>query len=1069
MRRFSGIRRGGSLLPSLLFALVLAQGHAGAQEMADSGPLSVRLFDYGETGPFHPGTLETVPYITYSFADVRQTNALYVQSPRSGSWSPLRPPPHYTIRRWTTEQGLPGNKVMALCQTGDGYLWVGTERGVARFDGVQFTAFHPTDPLLRNYDGPVRSLYESEDGRLWIGTDGGLLCLDRDGKFLAVPGQEAVRNRRIYSLTPRARGGFWIATDQGLARWDGATLEWTTFTRARKAFGAAETGSGSLWVGTGQGLYEYYPDTGAIALLFDDKHFNPTKGFPVRGLFRDRKQRWWIGTGYTTYRMETNDSQPHLVEGMYYGERKDPINAHFSEDFLGNVWASSSKGSGHIVRFADDGDSVVRFDVRAVSAPTHCILADREGGIWAGAQDGLIQIRRRPFATVGFRVFGGDPLAVAPSQDGDVWLGGTGGFIQWSGREVTVFSTQRIPNRRPIILVAPGGNVWASYPSGGLLPLSPLKVALEQRGPNPQFSEMGVLLAACPGREHAMWLTTTNGIYCMRGEDKPRLVFELHGEQTDAMLEAADGSLWIGTAAGELLRFNKNLLERFGRDQHVQFGPITALCQSEDGRLWIGTRNGLKRFSDGQFAEFGPESGLPPGAIHGILEDQFGRLWINQDETISRVAVAELEDWHRDRSRVPAIARFGAEDGIETLKGVPGPQSCAKSSDGRLWFTKQSGWVVVDPAECPPSVPAPDVFLEQLKADGVPVPLGLAGHLSPGQGRLLEISFTATSLADPAKVRIQYRLDGRDTVWREAGLPRKATYTQLPPGAYRFRVRARNHEGRWSEKETVLALAIAPYFWQTRPFLLLSALAAGLSGGTLWKWQRWRTQRLLEEKSRQSVESERARIARNVHDHLGAALAEAALNCESGDSFDRSFKNPLDELNELVWLLNPEKDNLTNLAAFLSEYAARFLSAAGIRLEMNLPSHVPPVPIPDIFRQEVAAMFKEALRNVVEHARATSVQVSVAITHRQFAMTVRDDGCGFDPAECRSAPAGIVGGNGLRNFEERARALRGSCEIQSAPGKGTVVRFIFPLPRVRTTGRNRRALWPFLRKANCDS
>jgi signal transduction histidine kinase len=417
----------------------------------------------------------------------------------------------------------------------------------------------------------------------------------------------------------------------------------------------------------------------------------------------------------------------------------------------------------------------------------------------------------------------------------------------------------------------------------------------------------------------------------------------------------------------------------------------------------------------------------------------------------------ELDAWIQDRSRLPAVADFGITDGLLNAEGSDGSQpSVVKGTDGRLWFPTRGGLAVVDPAHCPSNVPPPHVLIEDVVFDGETVKADAPLKMGPGRGRHLDIRFTATSLHSPERVRLQYQLEGYDSGWRESGSVRLASYANLLPGEYRFLVRARNHEGRWSERDAGFYFRLAPHFWQTWPFYSLCGLTgAGLIGCFLVVRLRKLHRRLESERVR-DLELERRRIARDMHDHLGAQLAGIALASGANESAHQRVRESLRELNDLIWAVHPDNDTLPSLADFIANFAGRYLGAGGIELELDLPEQIPAARIPSRVRHELAAMFKEALRNVTQHAHAKRVVVRLRIEGGLVVLCVRDDGQGFDTEarglstarseNTRDAPLS-ASDNGLYNFHLRSESLGGKCRITSCLGGGTEVEFIVPLER----------------------
>lgn len=572
-------------------------------------------------------------------------------------------------------------------------------------------------------------------------------------------------------------------------------------------------------------------------------------------------------------------------------------------------------------------------------------------------------------------------------------------------------------------------------------------------------------------RDGRLWLGTQSGLYFVTNSRNLQRVEHSSLLNVQAVLEARSGGLWIGTGDGALFRYGSEGVRKVDISPDMPPRSIVSLHESSDGSLWLGTDSGLRRYAAGWLVTFGPDSGVPQRTIHGLLEDEFGRLWINHDGGVSRTALLDLEAWLRDKSHAPVVSHFGSADGILNLEGVVGSPSCAKTADGRLWFAKKGGLIVVDPAECPADGPVPQVWIEGLEANGT-IPISRdASVLPPGSGRQIEILFTATSLHSPERVEVFYQLEGHDASWRSAGLARRASYSNLRPGTYRFRVKARNHEGRWSEREALLGIIIQPFLWQTWGFRIDCGLALIVGVGGVFQWRLQRQRRQLLQQQDGAIQDQRNQIARDLHDHVGARLAEASFATKQSENPVSDSRSALSELKDLVWSVHPENDTLSSLGEFITDFSSRFLTAAGLKFDLDVPLDLPPIAISGCQRNEVAAMFKEALRNIVQHARATRVNIQMRVEGNLLIVRVGDDGCGFAPALGVRPSGGSVcvnaelqatvspSGNGLCNFHARCADLGGSCRIESATGLGTRVEFTIPLDRKSPTKPKRWFRW----------
>ncbi|MBX3744563.1 MAG: hypothetical protein KF833_04580 [Verrucomicrobiae bacterium] len=989
--------------------------------------------------------------------------------PRAGS-PPARPQPRYVIDRWNVEGGLPAHRILSLLQTRDGFLWMGKVRALVRFDGVRFTTFDAGNtPELRDHRSIGRCLYEDPEGRLWIGTGNGVLCR-AGGQFVRFPGDMELQGEAINAIAGRAAGGFWIGADRGLGLWEGDGVQWMEIPGVSRVLSLAEAADGRVWLGT-PGSVTYY-DTASRQVLRAWTHSDlRTRAAPidVLGLLLDRRQRLWIASTHGIALLNSPDASPVRLD-----IREVRTSIGLAEDGQGNIWATNGSDYvdhlGSLFRLVEEQGRILPVPVGPMMGIKLCIWVDRDGAVWAGGWDGLARVRALPFAVLSFdgpSTRGHFSLAEDPA--GALWLGGLYFFGRWSGQELAILDTQRLFNVRtrllqyPLVLAGSSDGTWASHSSGGLFRLPLQSPESEPGDPFPRrFQELGELRALHASRSGGLWLGTSNRLFL--AADATRAVpmgdFEFPG--IHAFIEDRRTNLWIGTQGG-LYRLDptgriEGLTEPFDRGDTA----VIALHATEEGELWLGTRQGLQRFAMGEFARFGPESGLPQLAIHGILEDDSGRLWMSCDAGVVRVALDELRLWLREPARQPAVAIFGTADGVATLRGRVGAQTCIKGSDGRLWFSKDGSLVVVDPSECP-TAPPPQVHIESAIADGeilnlapfhsvadrLPRPEAARGaeaaiDLRSGQGRHLEFRFTATSLHSPERVLLRYRLDGHDPDWIEAGSVRRASYANLRPGRYRFRVQARNHEGRWSEDDAVVAFRLTPFLWESRPFYLTCGL--GLFGGTaaavIWRLRRQR--RRLDAERRHALETERARIARDLHDHLGSRLTAAAFT--GGTGVEHHVRESLGELGDLIWAVHPEHDTLPSLAGFIIDHASRFLGAAGLTLKADIPPDLPDVPVAVHLRRDVAGMFKEALRNVVQHAHATHVSIRLRVREGLLELSIEDNGCGFDGEPgVPSSGQSFVRGRGLRNLRTRCAELGGHCEIRSRPGCGVEVRLVVPM------------------------
>lgn len=1054
----------------------ISQEARPSQDQEEPVPFKLLHLAYGQDGQLRSGPgirdgliqtlyygnpIENFEYVTQLTLPAESVPNEKDASPSSKRIGPADlPSPQFQLDQWTTKDGLPANKVRAIYQTQNGYLWVGTESGLARFDGHRFVTYTESNsPALRADGSMGRAFYEDEQERLWIGTDRGLLCLAQS-EFIEFPDHESLSGIRINALVRRADGGFWIASDEGLVYWDGTSLRHLStpeLAEAGRILTLLDEGNGYLWIGSANGLLRFELSTQLVIR----KLFRPGIDFNegeqkigVFGLLKDGSERLWIGTNRIgVWRLDPSKSVPVKfqsdLEQVFEG--RFPKHARFAEDDRGNVWATAGGMVGGVLRFSGEfqGDEVPLYKEKI--GETFAVFRCREGAVWIAGREGLFRIRAVPFATFGFDGIGGRETIryVSEGKNGAIWFGSRRFFGQWQGSEILlfdIFALQPSP-ATSALYSSPQGPVWAGFPSGGIFALpehinSP-RIYSQAR---PRFSQIGEIQAMAPSNKGGLWLGTRNGVYEMTAKKELNPLREFSGFDISTVCEDDSGRVWAGTSQSGVLRSEQGQIKTYTTDDGLFSNYVSTVCAGADDMMWIGTQAGLSCIRDGKVTSFGIDSGLPQRMIDGIVEDKLGSVWLSHDAGISRVSIQELIEWSRDSTQLPAVAEYDGEDGMLSVQSSgSSSRSCIRSCDGKLWFAKRGGLIVVEPASLHPAAPSPHVIIEEFTANGESFNLETDVNLPPGSAKEVAIKFTTTSLHSPDKIKIQYQLLGHDSGWREAEYVRRAIYSNLRPGEYSFRVRARNHEGRWSREDAALALSIAPYFWQTWIFRIGSGMSAivfasGLAGLRL-RHQRKR----LETERLEALQHERTRIARDIHDHLGAQLAESALSSGNGQQSHQLAKESLRELSDLIWSVDPQQDTLQSLIDFIGNFSSRYLSTTGLHLDLNLPQKISTATIDSRTRLEIAAAFKESLHNVVKHAQATHVSVAVECHSHSMRLFIRDNGCGFEIEKQQAQKSANGNGHGLGNLQIRASNLGGEFRIDSILGKGTNVEFVFPV------------------------
>jgi len=837
-------------------------------------------------------------------------------------------------------------------------------------------------------------------------------------------------------------------------------------------------GAGRICVGTEKEL-----------AVWDGKTFvnmTPTNGEPelaVRDVAVCRDGSFWVRTDKKLSRC-ANRSWLTEVQGWDGQFRPSPRSVKLFTDTLGGVWLLNyGDGLWHI----DRGGHVSRVDVQQglPNLLIECWCEDREGNIWVGMTDGgLACIRPRVFHAVwpAEGLQNKSARSVCEGAEDAMWFSTAGhNVLRWQKDKdkdpFTIFTPPAQPEEGAEITILPAGpgKLWVGTVRNGLW-------LLETNGFKRPFASADintVVRCLCLDRTGALWIGSEYGLF--RWDQGALKKFSAADGFSPAyvlsLAEDPAGDIWLGTAAGELRRWRAGKFESFrppdsagdpkmlpaAMESDLRRFPYSgalfgrerfwSLHFDRDGTLWIGSLGGgLLRFADGRFTRFTTHAGLPNDYVSQILEDDQNRLWLGTRAGIVRVAKSELARFGRDANSPLNFITYGRYDGLPTLECSGGNQpGCWKSRDGRLWFTtvKGAGWI--DPAALPFNRLPPPVQLEEVLVDGRqmtnnPVSPRPSGGRAPGQMRIaagrhyFEFKFTALSFTSPEKVKFKWRLKGLEAGWVKGGDRRAASYSFLPPGSYQFEVQACNNDGVWSEPRVVTSLTVLPFFWQTWWFTIAAVLflAAVLAAVYSVRIARLR-----------ALENLRLRIARDLHDEVGANLGTISLLSQMMEQTPSSTDatqvrsiaaQTVDTLRDIVWFIDPTHDRLSDLVARLHETARVMLPALEFQFEQA--GDFDSTNLSLAFRRNVPPLFKETLHNLLKHAHATKVEIAVSRRGDEFQFCVRDNGVGFDPGQRHA-------GNGLKNLRRRAAEIGGTVKIDSRSGAGTTVAFAVPITRTR--------------------
>ena len=969
------------------------------------------------------------------------------------------------FRSWGTAMGLPQNTVNAIMQTGDGYLWLGTRDGLARFDGVRFTVFGLSDGL-RSVE--IQTLFVDRTGTLWIGTSGGGLNYWSGGRIENVRLSElsAVADT-VNAFAEDAQGRLWIGTTAGLR-----ILEKGEFVQI-KALAALERAGiralqrdqrGAMWIATlSQGLYEFRD--GAVA---ESAGPAPQERIAAYCLLEDHDGNLWASIGNGTLL-----SRQH-GEWKSYTETNGLPFAYITslmQEADGTIWAGSLDDG--LYCFEAGRFSPLRKEQGLSANDVRSLSRDREGNVWVGTRTGGInRLSRRKLVSFGAAqgLTNDYTRSVAETADGTLWVGTIGGGL-YRGEAGKFRPVAPYFSSVESVLATSDGSLWWGASRGMFCWKGGNEIGSYTNKP---WLSSAAVTALCEDQQGSLWVGTSQGRlgHIEKGEFTEFPIRIARGAITGLAREK-DGSLWVGSTAGGLKRI------RLGSDSvfsltNLPSQAIRTLYLDDEDALWIGTAGGgLNCWRKDRLSTFTSRQGLGADSIVQIVEDDDRNLWLGCNRGILRVRKADLNDLSAGKLAFIHPRTFGINDGMPVEECSSGYFPAGlKTKAGLICISTVKGLVFLDPRRQESYNQPPAVLLEEVLVNGLvcaPQADSVGGKKAsdpvtappvrrftiPPGGREVELHYTGISFGSPEKLRFRYRLKPLDQDWVEADERRTAYYHNLTPGQYSFSVLAGNADGVWSEAGPSLAITLRPYFWESSWFLAASVLAGlGLLAGTVRLAERRRYKRRLELiKSQHAVERERLRISKDMHDDIGSILTQVTQLSELGQSggegqaakrFERigaQARAAVQSLDEIVWATNPKNDNLPRFAEYVCRVADEFFESSTVRCWQEVPTNLPNAPLRSDLRHNVFLAIKEAFNNVLKHSGAREVWLRMVLENDFVCISVEDDGCGFAPDQPPSA------GNGLENMKTRLAECGGRVELRSAPAQGVKIRFFFPLSK----------------------
>lgn len=986
--------------------------------------------------------------------------------PRAVSPYPA-PSAGYVHRVWTEADGLPTLEINDLIHTQDGLVWLATEAGVVRFDGRHFGRYDGSSfKAFRSSRGTC--LAEAADGALWIGTVDGLIR-HQAGRFDRFGLEDGLPDAHVTAVCVRTNGELWAGTVNGPARWIGDRFvpvrwEWPYARQANfRVLMLKEDDTGCLWFSDVSGARRWREEPGVFEPPLGDEGYvpwahdlirSPTGALhslgqehqvwdgemwvffwtlprpkPQAGMAVDREQRVW-------YALEDGRlaSYEEFAPGSYAFRRepRDRVRLLRAESG-GGFWIVSELGlelwRPASVRQLTTADGLVHGN-------TWTLWETRSAAIWVGTDNGLCRVR---LDAAGSQVQEAwlqnespyDKIrALHETSDGLLWVGTGGGLLSWDG---TAFRRQLLP--------------------GGY-----------------EGNKVRCLANDAEGR---LWVGADDGLHCRTGETWSTLTMLADSRLPDVRCLQLDrhGVLWAGTDGdGVFWIRDGRVITNFTAAAHgLSSDQVWTIHEAEEGDVWLATADGVTWYAQGRFHAFRQVQGLVDKAINAVVTDCRGDLWMSSDHGLGWVRRSAFADVAAGREAKLEGRRFGRVDGMpeDEANGQKSHPAILRDRHGRIWVPTTGGVAIVEPERALAGRPPLPPLIRSVSALGSMMAKCEAGWfvtspeaalqtddalptvvLPPGSGAVLSFDCVVSEPFAPDQTRLRYRLRGHSDAWLDDAGQAQAYFTRIKPGNYRFEALAADANGRWGTTPGALGIVVRPFFHQTRTFAALVSLGVLGTVGGLLLWRDRTMRRVQRAEAEARLLRERERIARDMHDDLGARMHEVLLLARQGTgatpgsgAAGRPLSAAVGEavrgLEETVWAVQPGKDNVAALVAQLTRCVREQAALSDLAFEADLPERIPEAQLPGARRQNLYLIVREALRNTLRHARARTVRLDVTRTDGWWTIRLEDDGQGFD------VDAAVAQGNGLGNMRQRAQDADADLRFESSPGAGVRVTLKF--------------------------
>lgn len=992
--------------------------------------------------------------LTISAAALIALQAAAIGSPLNGREGSMSFTGEFVASTWFGEGGLPHNSINDVVRDPRGFLWLGTQGGVARFDGRYFVEYPmPQEFALGHHN--IRSLAIEDENTVVVITGSGRLVRLRDGKYEMHPANQFINDIAAVDLAVDDGGALWIGTlTPTLMRWDGNKMEYFRspdgIDKRSSHFCVVPDGKNRTWIGSGDFL-GWYDKTGLHRCEpLSDTYIMAAK-LRTGGLwiasneklskFEDGK--WKIileGTDWPAAQVgiqdlyETSDGVLWVAtrrSGMYrlIDGRLTPLHLHhdrvesITEDIDNNVWLGTNGGG--LIRLKRKHHVLINTTVGMPRDVSSSVTEDETGALWfANQAGGVVRIKHGKTLVIPTTT-GEMPYAtnICADQRGTIWIGAPDGVYSTSVREPDhgwALERQNISanSNIQIIYCTRSGDVWISWRNGQLGRLR-----------NGQFRTF----------------TPEEGLPKLRIAG---IAERQSGNETD---------IWVASVYGRLFKLSKDgeHFEEQSLPAEAKESQINAVHVDAGNRLWLGTSLGLLLWDEKNPRIFKRDDGFPDDVIYQVISDNYNRLWLSSRRGIFHVEIARLLASKSTPEQPVSTTLFGRDDNLEGLSGMIGGQPMTwKSRDGRLWFATYRGVVGFEASA--PALEAPKkypVYIDALSVNGHYTGIHSNNDekaIRVGPNALqLGLSFAALNFSEPERTQVRRMLEGFDLDWVDATGERSCMYSRLPPGKYTFRVQTITDNRNTPTSQCFLSIEVAAAWWQTQWFRL--AIGVALILAVAWVVRlvsnRILRQRLRRLELEKALDQERARIARDLHDELGSRMSRIGFAADSiiqeKDARRQSqmltgltthARGLVEDLHRIVWTVNPQNDSWQELAEYISRYTHRMLADTQITCTVDGIETIPDIPVAPDVRHHIVAITKEALNNMLKHSRANHVNIQMNAQHGHFHMNIGDNGRGFEKASVMDHD-----GFGLENMRARMEEVGGQCTIDSQPGQGTQI------------------------------